>query len=136
MIIDESQIKRVVELLTAKLNGVLSIYLFGSGVTNEFNRLSDVDLAVLCKDKIPTDLIWEIRSELENIVLRDVDLVDLRSTSLLHQMQVIYKGEKLYNKEAKATDLFEQHATELYLTLNEDRKIIMDGIKQDLSVYG
>lgn len=126
----------MVDHLTTELKDIHSIYLFGSGVTDQFNQGSDVDLAVLCANDVPNLHLWDIKSHLEEILLREVDLVDLRNTTLLHQMQIIYKGMKIYAAETRATNLFEQHTTELYMTLNEDRKIIMEGIKQDLSVYG
>lgn len=134
MILTKSQIQSVENKLRELVPDLQMIYLFGSGVTKDFTDKSDVDLAVVALDSAWEKNSWTIVGELSNIVNRDVDLVNLRSTDTVHQMEIVGKGQLLFH--TNDVDAFENRIYQLYLSLNEDRKEILEGIESDLSVYG
>lgn len=128
--------EKVNKLLCSQFPSLHGIYLYGSGATNFFSDESDVDLALLCKEACSGEAIWNARFLLEEMLSRKVDLVDLRLANQVLQMQIIYHGIKILDANEREIDFFEHKATVLYLTFVEDRRIIMDGIREDLSVYG
>jgi predicted nucleotidyltransferase len=61
---------------------VKSLVAFGSVLRDDFNDDSDIDLAVDFNETDPfnyTDLYFELKNELENILRRKIDLIESRS---------------------------------------------------------
>lgn len=72
---------QVVELL--KVHKITNAYVFGSVLTERFNSSSDVDFLVnIQEDLDPVDAgehLWDLTSELEDLLKRKVDLLTERS---------------------------------------------------------
>jgi len=83
---------------------VLLVYLFGSLVSGMSNADSDVDIALLFRrDRVPdADAYLQLKSDLETLLKREVDLVILNEASPIIRMQVLEKGEKLLERERRA----------------------------------
>jgi predicted nucleotidyltransferase len=65
-----------------KINNVKSLYAFGSVVREDFNDLSDIDLVVDFNETDPyryTDLYFNLKLNLENILKRPIDLLEDRA---------------------------------------------------------
>lgn len=80
MNIEEAKIEQIQEL--CKSNRVKTLFAFGSVLRDDFNELSDVDLVVDIDEKDPfkyTDLYFHIKSKLEEILKRQVDLLEERA---------------------------------------------------------
>ena len=80
MKIEESKIKQIEEL--CKTNTVKSLFAFGSVTRDDFNENSDVDLIVDFNEKDPfkyADLYFSLKSKLEEILKRQVDLLEERA---------------------------------------------------------
>jgi len=80
MKIDELKIREIQEL--CKNSKVKSLFAFGSVTTADFNEDSDIDLIVDFEEKDPfkyTDLYFELKSKLEEILKRQVDLLEERA---------------------------------------------------------
>ncbi len=80
MNIEETKIGQIQEL--CKSNRVKTLFAFGSVLRDDFNELSDVDLVVDIDEKDPfkyTDLYFHIKSKLEEILKRQVDLLEERA---------------------------------------------------------
>ena len=78
--IEEPKLYQIQEL--CKSNGVRSLFAFGSVTRNDFNESSDIDLVVDFEEKDPfkyTDLYFNLKSKLEEILKRQVDLLEERS---------------------------------------------------------
>lgn len=76
--------KLALEEVFNKLNSynLLSVVVFGSIVTDEFNEYSDVDIAIIGKETIELDKILELEMYFENLLKREIDVVDLKSDNL------------------------------------------------------
>lgn len=80
MKIDKPQIELIQELCRA--SKVKSLFAFGSVTRDDFNDLSDIDLLVDFDEKDPfkyTDLYFSLKSKLEAILKRQVDLLEERA---------------------------------------------------------
>jgi predicted nucleotidyltransferase len=70
------------------------VILFGSRTQQRFEQMSDIDVAVDCREEfIPTDLIDE-----ETPTLLDIDIVSLRFVSERLRNEVSKEGIVLYEK--------------------------------------
>ena len=57
------------------------IIFFGSILTNKFDRTSDIDVAVYCKDGLSNVDYLKILDEIDKLpILREVDLINLNTT--------------------------------------------------------
>lgn len=84
------------------INGVKSLFVFGSVVGDDFGPESDVDLLVDIGESDPTsyaDKYFNLKFELENILRRQIDLLEhqaLKNPYLLRQIDktkiLIYGG--------------------------------------------
>ncbi len=69
------------------------IYLFGSWATGDQRRTSDVDVAVLSDEPIPSWVLSQIRLALEESrILPHVDLIDLSITDHHFRNRVVQDG--------------------------------------------
>jgi predicted nucleotidyltransferase len=56
------------------------VWLFGSCARDEVMQHSDIDIAVLPRDELPSSLLADLAADIEDSdIIYDVDLVDLRS---------------------------------------------------------
>ncbi|WP_421891402.1 type VII toxin-antitoxin system MntA family adenylyltransferase antitoxin [Marinoscillum sp.] len=136
MILQKEQIEEVTNLLTHQIEGVKGIYLFGSGTGPDFTDESDVDLALLPQNPISTEMLWKLKNQLSDLVHREVDLVDLSVANTVLAMQVISGGVRLYSSEPLASERYESLIFSMYLTLNDDRKGILEEIEKNKTIYG
>lgn len=127
---------KITELLCRQLPDLVAIYRFGSTTTGHERADSDIDLAILPSHPLDTVQVWEIAQTLAQAVGRDVDLVDLLSASTVMRAQVISTGKRLYCARSAECERFEDYVYSSYARLNEERKEILDDIKQRGTVYG
>lgn len=80
---------------------IKSVLIFGSITNDEFNEESDVDLAIVSDNIVDLDDILTIELLLENILNRDVDLIDLRSSSLdlFVKINILNTGKVIYSTD-------------------------------------
>ena len=79
MHIEKPQIDKIQEL--CKANRVKSLFAFGSVTRDDFNKSSDIDLLVDFDENDPfkyTDLYFNLKQKLEEILKRQVDLLEER----------------------------------------------------------
>lgn len=80
MKIEKFKIEQIQEL--CKTNKVKTLFAFGSVVRDDFNENSDIDLIVDIDEKDPfkyTDIYFNLKSRLEDILKRQVDLLEERA---------------------------------------------------------
>jgi predicted nucleotidyltransferase len=106
-----------------------AIYLFGTYGTDEEWPDSDVDIALLlpwekAKEAGPLTMS-DLRFELEALLNKDVDLINLREVSTVLQKEVIAAGRRIYRADEYATDEFEMLVLSYYQKLSEERRDIL-----------
>jgi predicted nucleotidyltransferase len=91
---------------------IYSIIVFGSVCNDEFNELSDVDIAILGRNKIPLDNILDIELFLEKFLDRQIDVIDLRSDTLdlFVKINILNTGNVIYSTDNN--QLFEKFCEE------------------------
>lgn len=79
----------IIDLLTSKdsinlLNkyNISTLSVFGSLITNEFNEMSDIDIAIIRDYPLSLDEILDLELYYENLLNREIDIIDLKSSSL------------------------------------------------------
>ena len=80
MNIEEPKLEQIQEL--CRVNHVKTLFAFGSVTRSDFNDASDIDLVVDFEEKDPfkyTDLYFNLKSKLEDILKRQVDLLEERA---------------------------------------------------------
>ncbi len=88
---DLAEAKHIV--LSMLKNNPSNVYLFGSRAVGKMTPYSDIDIAILPKNKLPQGLLAEIRDVLENSeIIYKVDLVDLSETSESFTNRVLNQG--------------------------------------------
>jgi uncharacterized protein len=111
---------------------VLGIYLFGSYGTEEEGPDSDLDLSLLLtpeEARREKSLAYSIcKDELESIVERSVDLINLREANAVFQNEIITEGKLIYCSNPAETDTFEMLVLSAYQKLNEERAAILNDI--------
>lgn len=98
MKIEDSKIKLIQAL--CKANRVKSLFAFGSVTREDFNESSDIDLVVDFDEKDPfkyTDLYFNLKSKLEEILNRQVDLLEERAIkNRIFRQQLDHTKVKIY----------------------------------------
>lgn len=113
------QVDRIVELLDQRF-GLDTLWLYGSEAQGTARPDSDVDLAALFRRPTEPLEVFDARADLEEILHRDVDLVDLDRSSPILSMQVLKYGNLLVDRNPGR-----RHAAfGRILSLYEDVKII------------
>ena len=101
MKIEEPKIKQIQEL--CKASNVKSLFAFGSVTRDDFNENSDIDLIVDFEEKDPfkyTDLYFGLKSKLEEILKRQVDLLEERAIrNRIFRQQLENTKIKIYGYE-------------------------------------
>lgn len=121
----------LITLIRGYFPALQAIYLFGSVATGHQGPESDVDLGVLLgpRDaKAAGSLLGsELQCDLEALLGRKVDLLNLRLVPTVLQKEVISAECRIYEGDRYATEEFEMLTLSLYQKLNEERKEIVAG---------
>lgn len=131
----EIQLNKAIEVLKEEFNPII-IYLFGSAARNELREDSDIDIAFLTEKEVDPYKCFIKAQELADIFNRDVDLINLNTSSTVFKAQVVGKGRNIYCIEETKRMYFEMRALKEYALLNEEREVILKKIKERGSIYG
>jgi predicted nucleotidyltransferase len=123
-------VKLVVETVLNHHPSVQAIYLFGSYGTEYERPESDADIALLLapdEAKSEGSLVQsQLRVELERLLCRDVDLINLRQVSTVLQKEIVAADRRIYTCDERAVAEFEMLTLSLYQKLNEERAGIIE----------
>lgn len=125
----------LVQLLQARVPGLLAVHAFGSRVQGVAGPESDLDLAVLVEGYAEPLLLWTLSGELADLAGCAVDLLDLRAASTVMQHQVLTRGQRWWARDMQA-DLFEAAMLSEKCELDAARAGLLADIQQRGSVYG
>jgi len=126
--------KRLIGIIRRHFPRVQAIYLFGSAGTENERPDSDVDIALLLKheevEKAGPLLLHPLKSELESLLGKTVDLINLRKVSTVFQKEIIMDDRRIYCADEPVVDEFEMLTLSFYQKLNEERaNIIKEALK-------
>ena len=125
----------IIQIFKSNLKKIQIIYLFGSKVNNSDMQSSDIDVAVLTKDKLDGKIAFKIKNNLSSFFKKDIDLVDLKRSDTVTIAEVITSGICIYTNDQKFLAEFETIAMSKYAHLNEERKGIIEDIVKRGNVY-
>ena len=132
----DPQNRIIVDHLRRAIDGVIAVYRFGSTTHGTSSRASDTDIAILSRTRMLPDVRFDVQEQLAALIGGDVDLVDLVAASPVMAIQVVARGELLYNGDDKARGQFEDRTFGAYARLNEERRGILERIAAEGTVYG
>lgn len=130
-----AQRQHLVALLRSRVPGLLAVYGFGSRVQGQARPDSDLDLAVLVAGYADVLRLWELASDLADVVGCAVDLLDLRAASTVLQYQVITTGQRWWALDGQAA-LYESAILSEKTALDTARAGLLADVEKRGSVYG
>ncbi|MEX2600430.1 MAG: nucleotidyltransferase domain-containing protein [Balneolaceae bacterium] len=132
--------KRIESILSAYAEEhpeIAAIYLFGSQASGRAHPESDVDVAILYSGIVNPDFhqTLEVQDELISLLRQEVDIVILNSADPVIRMQVLRKGEKVFERDRKAVNRLFVRTMNEYDDLKRVRAIIEKNILKG-GIYG
>jgi predicted nucleotidyltransferase len=112
-----------------------TIVLFGSQAKGTMSGESDVDIAFLADHVFSEYEIFMVAQSLADKLKKDVDLVDLFKASTVLRAQIVGTGALLLDKDPIRRMTFFMRALKEYALLNEERRPILERIKERGSLY-
>ena len=129
------ELGQIIQAILHRHPDIQAIYLFGSYRTKDERPESDVDIALLLPPKVSkgigSPLASELHHELEHLLNKDVDLINLRQVSTVLQKEVIAADRRVYEGDRYAAEEFEMLTLSQYQKLNEERAGIIEGALAD-----
>lgn len=125
----------IARVLRAGIPGLQAAYRFGSTASGETHATSDVDVAFIAADPITVERCWEVAGDLAAELARDVDLIDLRRAGTVMRVQVLRNAVTVVDDDPTALAWFEMLSLSDYARLNEERRGILEDIKERGRVY-
>lgn len=123
--------QEAVRVIREAMPDVIAAYRFGSSVTGGSRADSDLDLAFLGRRPLDPIERFELQERLASTLRRDVDLVDLLTASTVMRMQVVSRGQLIFDGSPDQRRRFETYTFSSYARLNEERAALLDQIRRD-----
>ncbi|WP_026477043.1 type VII toxin-antitoxin system MntA family adenylyltransferase antitoxin [Alkaliphilus transvaalensis] len=115
----------LLERLSAKM-----IIIFGSVAKGNMRWDSDLDIAFLRDKEVDSYQLFMLAQELAGMINLDVDLIDLEKASTVFKVQIIGYGKVIYEEDRQQVAEYKVKVLKEYAKLNEERKPILDKIKE------
>ena len=116
--------------LLDRVPDVQAVYAFGSRAEGAARPDSDLDLAVLAARPLDPVDRFDVQEAVAAALGLDVDLVDLRSASTVMRVEVLRTGQVIHDVDPTARAFFETRVLSAYALLNEERRGILEDIRQ------
>ena len=105
--------------------------LFGSVLSDRFTIESDIDIGVFFKQhSADFDTFWDVKSELQSVLNRDIDLISMNTSDTIITMQILANGRLILTNDPGLFCLYKAQKTSEYFDFKLDRKIIEDNMMQ------
>jgi uncharacterized protein len=134
--LDQTQLAKVVDLLDQRFS-LEALLIFGSEARGAARPDSDVDLAALFRSPPDVVALLEAGADVERLLGRSVDLVDLGAASPILAMQVLRDGRCLFGSGSRALAEFTAILPSRYADLKRVRAAaeaaLVDRITRDRS---
>lgn len=131
----ESLINKIKDYLLKNEN-IIAIILFGSYARKTENINSDIDIAIKLNKPISKKELFQLKLNLEDLVNKDVDLLNLDEIADGIRYEILINGETLYARNEFYFELYKLQMYREYLELNESRMQIIENLKNGDGVYG
>lgn len=112
-----------------------AIYVFGSYADSSYRPDSDVDIAILANELQPKEM-WNLKGDISKKVNKDVDLVSLNSVGRVLQYEILWKGIRIYEKDAESIAMKEMRILSLCNEYLEQTQELAEEIVRSEKVYG
>jgi predicted nucleotidyltransferase len=123
-------IKKIEQYL---LNKVSFAYLFGSIVTDDFRDESDIDVGVYLLDNALET--YNLKSELEDLTDRSVDVIKLDVNDPIISMQVIANGKLLFANDQKKVISFKANLYTRYIDFKISRRELESNLSKGIKKH-
>lgn len=132
-------VEKMIQYL-ARQPDVVCAYLFGSLAKGTVGPRSDVDVAVLLRDGLSPEEMFEQRLQLlvdlDGFSTRKVDVVILNTAPLLLQQQALKHGRLIYERDPLARIRFEVRTRKLYFDLRPLRDFYRQALFREIKEVG
>ncbi len=126
----------IVAAVMARVPQALGIYRYGSA-GGPFERTdSDIDIAIHTPDGLPLETRIALAGELMDTFHLQVDVVDMAEIPVTLRVQIAAHGARLYSVNPGDSAEYESRAFSDYARLNEERRAILDDVRQRGRIYG
>ena len=104
--------------------------MFGSYSRGTQSNESDIDIAIKPEKEISKKDLFYLSQELEDIIKKDIDLVNLDNINDSFRYEILINGKTIFCKDEFKFEMYKLDMYREYLELNESRKAIIDNIKR------
>lgn len=129
----------IIEKVLIRFSAVQALYLFGSSVIGGEHPGSDVDIAILLAPEEAVQAgnmgMSDLRFDLEDVLGKTVDLINLRTASTDLRKEIITTGKRIHTGDERGAEEFEVLTISLYQKLNEERGEILDEFRRTGRAY-
>lgn len=130
---------RIVETILDNYPDTQAVYLFGTFGTPDERPDSDADFGILLPHKSAQEAgslaMSDLRFDLERLLGKDVDLINLRLASTVLRKEVIAADRRPFTADEYAAGEFEMLTLSFYQKLNEERVEIIADMMKDGRFY-
>ena len=126
----------IVPLLKKELPDLQGVYLFGSVARGDATIASDIDIAILCKHPVDSELKSKLTEQLENLLQKNIDLIELRFVNTIFQEEILCHAIRIATFDEKACECYEDYVYCSAMDFREFRKPHILEIITRGSVYG
>lgn len=120
---------KIINTLLNHFPELQAVYIFGSWGSSEEQPHSDIDMAILLSPIVSgqTDLksLHQAKFDLESVLDKDVDLINLRRVNTILQKEVVISGKRIYCSDEFSCEQFEMLVFSAYQKLNQERADIV-----------
>ncbi len=131
--------KEIIRIILNCYPQTQAIYLFGSHGTEDEWPDSDVDIALLLPHTLAKQvgslIMSKLRVDLESLLKKGVDLINLRQVSTVFQKEIIMAERRIFYADLYAADEFEMLTFSFYQKLNEERREILNEFRETRRAY-
>lgn len=107
-----------------------AIVLFGSYSRGTQSNESDIDIAIKPEKEISKKDLFYLSQELEDIIKKDIDLVNLDNINDSFRYEILINGKTIFCKDELKFEMYKLDMYREYLELNESRKDIINNLKR------
>ena len=101
---EASEIRETISDYFRDLSEIHTVILFGSAAEGKLESHSDVDLAVASLGPLKLEDLLKINTDLQILLKRDIDLIDLNKAKGLIHYKILTKGIRLKNSGRELAD--------------------------------
>ena len=129
-------IEKSKEILLHEVEDLDAIILFGSYARGKQKTTSDIDIAIKPIEELNSLKMLDIKNKIEDAIGIDVHLINLNTINEDFKYEILISGKTLYCKNEYEFEMYKLKMYSNYLLFSEDRKPIIDKIKNGGTLYG